>query len=645
MRSVYYQLFSVAILFTVQISFAGNNKGHSTIHLITTNDLHGQITGQKATFMNPEYPPDILDASAMYHYVSELRKEAESKKEGVLVIDGGNFFQGHPFGMADSGKTMIEWMNQVQYDALVPGSYDFIGGADNLNELAKSAQFPFLIANLETSNYSDKIKPFTIVPVSGIQIGIIGIIPHKLNETVLEQNRKGFSVLPEIETLNHWIPIMKKEGAEVIVVLTSLGIPWDRDEVYAEFLDSLKTGSSSKYDINNALELGYFSEEVDFIISGGVSKGYPTIWYDSHSHVFITQNYGNGTEFGHLLLHIDKGSHQFVGYETAVDGRIGQTMLADDFISEPNMSQWIRTNASTALGEVYKNPEWMPKIEIPTQCDMNVGARGRTKVPNLNLPGEIEIITWNTEFFPAHKDSTLPVLANVISDLNADLIAFQEIRFTGFFSGLMNLLPDYDFIVSQQSSFMDQAIIFKKDMFTLVNQSELFAENDYNFAGRPPLRGDFQYRCGDDILNFSVINLHMKCCDSGLKRRQKAVAMLHEYISDEMDSGYENFIVLGDWNDDLKDKDTEHSFHPFLNDKRFYFVNEPLVYDLSKASYPKEPYVSYLDHIVVTRQMVPESKLNRAETLFIEDYIGGYSKYERYISDHRPVMLGFAPFE
>jgi len=137
----------------------------------------------------------------------------------------------------------------------------------------------------------------------------------------------------------------------------------------------------------------------------------------------------------------------------------------------------------------------------------------------------------------------------------------------------------------------------------------------------------------------------MKCCDSGLKRRQKAVAMLHEYISDEMDSGYENFIVLGDWNDDLKDKDTEHSFHPFLNDKRFYFVNEPLVYDLSKASYPKEPYVSYLDHIVVSRKMVPESKLNRAETLFIEDYIGGYSKYERYISDHRPVMLGFAPFE
>ncbi len=643
-KNYQFQFAVVFFLLINQFNFAYTNGHYKIIHLLTTNDLHGQIVGQKATFMNPEYPPDILDASAMYQYIKDLRKETESKKEGVLMLDGGNFFQGHPFGIADSGKTLIEWMNKIQYDATVPGSYDFIGGAENINELAESADFPFLMANLESPDFSDKIKPYTIVDASEIKVGILGIVPQKLDETVLEQNRKGISLLSEIETMNYWIPVMKEEGAEVIIVLTSLGIPWDREEVYSDFLDSLNVGATSQKEINNALELGYFSENVDFIVSGGVSKGYPKIWYDPHSHVFISQNYGNGTEFGHILLHIDPDSHQFVGYETAVDGRVGQTMLADDFIPETSMSQWIQKKASSAIDFVYSNPDWNTKNEISSQCDVQVRGGGKTKVPNLNISEEIEIITWNTEFFPAHKDSTLPVLANVISDLNADMIAFQEIRFTGYFSGLMELLPDYDFIVSQQSSFMDQAIIYKKNMFTLVRQSEPFAENDYNFAGRPPLRGDFQYKCGDEVLNFSVINLHMKCCDSGLKRRQKAVKMLHNYISDEMKTGYKNFIVLGDWNDDLKDKENEHCFHPFKNDERFYFVNEPLVYDLSKASYPKEPYVSYLDHILVTKQMIPESKTNRIETLFIEDYIGGYSKYERYISDHRPVLLGFVPF-
>ena len=59
----------------------------------------------------------------------------------------------------------------------------------------------------------------------------------------------------------------------------------------------------------------------------------------------------------------------------------------------------------------------------------------------------------------------------------------------------------------------------------------------------------------------------MKCCDSGLKRRKKAVKMLYDYVNIEYDNNNKNFIVLGDWNDDLKDKPEEHCFDPFLNDQ------------------------------------------------------------------------------
>ena len=624
---------------------ASASEDQIVVNLITTNDLHGQIVGQKAWFMNPEYPPDILDGSALYSYIQKLRQDVSSTNEDVLLLEGGNFFQGHPFGLADSGRTMIEWMNHIKYDALVPGGYDFIGGASNLLKLNELADFPFLISNLKNRKNFDNIKPYTIIPKSGVQVGIIGIVPKKLDEVVLEQNRLGFTFQSEIETLDYWVPKMKKNGADIIIVLTSLGVPWDREEVYKEFLDSVRVKSKSQENINNALELGYFSEGVDIIVSGGVSKGYPTPWYDPHSHVYIFQNYGGGTEFGHIQLHFDEKSHHFIGYESVVDGRVGQTLLADDFTYDTHMSKWIQSHLDWSLKKVYGPPKWKIPYEISTQCEKTSNLIHSNPTLNVNKQDEIEIITWNTEFFPAHPDSTVPVLASVIDGMDADMIAFQEIRFTGFFSSLMSRLPNYDFIVSQQSSFMDQAIIYKKDMFTLVNQSEIFAEDDYNFAGRPPLRGDFQYRCGEEVLNFSVINLHMKCCDSGLKRRQKAALMLHKYLDEEMESGYKNFIVLGDWNDDLKDKDSEHCFHPFFDDNRFYFINQELVYDRSKASYPKEPYISFLDHILVSKHMIPRSKINRAETLFIEDYLGGFSIYEKYISDHRPVMLGFVPFD
>ena len=58
----------------------------------------------------------------------------------------------------------------------------------------------------------------------------------------------------------------------------------------------------------------------------------------------------------------------------------------------------------------------------------------------------------------------------------------------------MQHLPMYNYILSLQASFMDLAIIFKKDLFELESYSELFADNDYNFAGRPPLRANLKYK-------------------------------------------------------------------------------------------------------------------------------------------------------
>ena len=138
----------------------------------------------------------------------------------------------------------------------------------------------------------------------------------------------------------------------------------------------------------------------------------------------------------------------------------------------------------------------------------------------------------------------------------------------------------------------------------------------------------------------------MKCCDSGLQRRKKASQMLYNYIENEIDEySYSNFIVLGDWNDDLKDSSDEHCFNPFLNDEKYNFLSDLIDDDLNNASYPKEPYVSFLDHIMTTSEFVDYKNNNLiVKTVMIEDYIGGYEVYDNIISDHRPVMFSI-PFD
>jgi exonuclease III len=609
------------------------------INLITTNDMHGVIGKQMANFMNPQYPPTIIGSAAFAKYIDQLHAEVQINGEEILVLDGGNIFQGSPLGMADHGQTMIEWMNRIGYDAMVPGSYDFISGAENLNELSKLANFPLLFSNLICNNcplINSNIKPYYIRELSGIKVGVLGIVNSQLRDLALAENLSGTDADQEVLSARKWIPKMKTEGAELIILLTSSGIPWNREQEYEQFVEKIRLGEIDENSSLNALQMSYYLEDVDFVVSGGNSKGYWLPWYDPHSHVYVMQGYGGGTEFSHIKLLVDKESHLFMGYETVIDGKASQTLLADDFISNREDVKWIESKLDKSNKLYYSGINSnSTHTSSPAILDKN-----NWDFPNLNRDKSIEIITWNCEFFPHANDSTILALAEAVHDFNADIIAFQELRKTGWFSKLMAYLPEYDFIVSKQASFMDLAIIFKNDLFILNRQIEPFAENDYNFAGRPPLQADLIYNeDGRDIL-LSVINLHMKCCDSGLRRRQKAAHMLYEYL----DTQYEkqpNIIVLGDWNDDTKDDPGEHCFDPFFQDHRFYFTTKDIAFDIKQASYPKEPYVSFLDHIMISEHLLPQKSSYDVQTILMGDFMGGYDIYETYISDHLPVILSF----
>ena len=611
------------------------------IHLVTTNDIHGAITEDKAYWLNPEYPPDMVGGAGFSKYMKDIRLEASQNKEGVLLLDGGNFFQGTPFGMADNGLTMIEWFNKLQYNAVVPARYDFISGINNLNSLVKSADFPFVGANIECQNcdlLSSNFKPYIIKEINGVKIGILGVIHSEIPELVLEENLQNVKILHEKPTLEKWIPIIRKQGAEIVIVLTSAGIPWDREEVYENFLTDIQTNTKNMDEASlNAIEMGYFAHGADLIVSGGNSKGYRSLWYDPMSHVFTMQNYGNS--FTHLKLKIDADSHLLREIVPEIDGDVSQSLLADNFQPDLQDLIWIRQKQNEALESYYnakyKNNNDNKPLDFPYNIQFDIW-----DFPTLDTEKNIEIITWNCEFFPHANDSTIEALAEAVHDFSADIIAFQEIKRTGWFSKLMNLLPEYGYEVSKQSSFMDQAIIYKKNLISLERIVEPFAENDYNFAGRPPLRGDLVYDDGNTQFAFTVIDLHMKCCNSGLSRRQKAVKMLHQYVSEEEQKLGTKFIVLGDWNDDLKDDPTEHCFQPFLDNDAYFFPTWDITFDITQASYPKEPYVSFLDHILVSNSLVDPNDYT-VKTIMMGDYMGSFDVYETYISDHLPVLLSF----
>ena len=72
-------------------------------------------------------------------------------------------------------------------------------------------------------------------------------------------------------------------------------------------------------------------------------------------------------------------------------------------------------------------------------------------------------------------------MSEIINDIDVDIIAFQEIKKAAWFEKLLKTLPDYDYVISQNSSFFDQAYIYKKIYLNILESANL-SDNDYNFA-------------------------------------------------------------------------------------------------------------------------------------------------------------------
>ena len=134
-------------------------------------------------------------------------------------------------------------------------------------------------------------------------------------------------------------------------------------------------------------------------------------------------------------------------------------------------------------------------------------------IPYINNWNELEIITWNIKTFPL-SNNTIEDVAEILSDLMPDVINFQEINSNSGFDQLMNLLPIYDFVYSNDE-YYGLAIAYRKDCLELLNTSILFEDFPWEFTYRYPLSAEFVWRCGESYMLFEMINVHLKCCGDG----------------------------------------------------------------------------------------------------------------------------------
>ena len=262
--------------------------------------------------------------------------------------------------------------------------------------------------------------------------------------------------------------------------------------------------------------------------------------------------------------------------------------------------------------------------------------------PEIGQTESLDVITWNIENFPK-SNQTINYVTNIINDINVDIIALQEIENQASFEQLENnLFGSWVGYRSENSNWGELSYLINLDNIEITHYPYTILDDyEYYFAYRSPYVVEVSF----NEETFIIINVHYKCCgDGNLEqddwdeeyRRQQANYHLKNYIDTYLSN--QNVIVLGDFNDDIAES-TNNVFSNFLDDTENYYFADIHIAEGPSSNWSFPNWPSHLDHILITNEIfgVEPSSIT---TLRLDDsIIGGWSKYDDYISDHRPVGI------
>jgi 2',3'-cyclic-nucleotide 2'-phosphodiesterase/3'-nucleotidase len=183
------------------------------IDILTVNDFHGALRQEGKT-------PGVAKLAG---FIKELRGR---NPRGTLILSAGDMFQGSVRSNLLYGKPVIEMMNHLNFAAMTLGNHEFDWGINVLRQRAGQAAFPLLAANVldkATGQPLNFVLPYTIVKVSGVNVGIIGLATPETARTTTMSVAGAHCFLSPAEMLPNIYRQIKNAGAQVVVVLSHLG--------------------------------------------------------------------------------------------------------------------------------------------------------------------------------------------------------------------------------------------------------------------------------------------------------------------------------------------------------------------------------------------------------------------------------------
>ena len=283
-----------------------------TLSIIGTNDLHGGVLESNSRG----------GLALLGGYLHNLRAARAQDGGAVLLLDGGDLFQGTLESNLNEGEVVIAAYNAMGYDASAIGNHEFDFGPAGpsvspqwpeddprgaLKARASQARFPFLAANIIDKNTGrpvawDHVKPSTMLTVNGVKIGVVGLATTETLNSTLSANTSDLEIAPLAAALEAEARRLRGEGATIVVATAHAGGRCTKFDNPAD--TSSCEPNAEIFSVARALPSGL----VDGIVAGHRHEGIA----HEVAGIPIISAFSNGRAFGRVDLTVDRTSGRVI---------------------------------------------------------------------------------------------------------------------------------------------------------------------------------------------------------------------------------------------------------------------------------------------------------------------------------------------
>lgn len=157
-----------------------------------------------------------------------VRRIRDERGDAMLLLDGGDTWQGSYTANQTRGADMVEVMNALKPDAMT-GHWEFTYGTERVKELVDGLPFPFLGGNIYDAEWNEPaFEAYRMVERGGVKVGIVGqAFPYTpiANPRWMFPNW-SFGIRESDVAKN--VAAVRDEGAELVVLLSHNGFDVDR---------------------------------------------------------------------------------------------------------------------------------------------------------------------------------------------------------------------------------------------------------------------------------------------------------------------------------------------------------------------------------------------------------------------------------